>query len=89
MQMQKSGMGKTYKTGSILGVRQFQFGMSWEENVYGRYNGIILKIEKEYFKDLGYTFAKYGTSFLEFLITVCSYTLSVVRLSVVRLSVLQ
>ena len=62
----RNGPGAVFKAGDILGVREVLFDLCWRDNVYGRQNGYLVKIQKDLLFDLGNTFAKSAMHFLEY-----------------------
>lgn len=36
------GPGKSYKSGDILGIKEMVYGMTWAEDVIGRYGGYLI-----------------------------------------------
>lgn len=66
----KYGPSTVYRAGEIIGIRETLFGSCWKENIFGRQNGYLVKIQSDFFNDLGNTFAKAAMHILDFLVKV-------------------
>jgi hypothetical protein len=64
----KSGPGKTYKAGDILGIKEVLFDLCWKDNIFGRQNGYFVKIQKDLLNDLGNSFSKSAMNIFDHLI---------------------
>lgn len=64
----KYGPSTVYRTGEIIGIRETLFGSCWKENIFGRQNGYLVKIQSDFFNDLGNTFAKAAMHILDFFV---------------------
>jgi hypothetical protein len=64
----KSGPGKTYKAGDILGIKEVLFDLCWKDNFFGRQNGYLVKIQKDLLNDLGNSFSKSAMNIFDHLI---------------------
>lgn len=64
----REGPATIYKTGEILGIRETLFDICWKEDLFGRQNGYLVKIQKDFFDDLGNTFAKAAMHIMDFFV---------------------
>jgi hypothetical protein len=62
----RNGPGTIFKAGDLLGVKEVLYDLCWKDNVYGRQNGYLVKVKKDFLFDLGNTFAKSAKHFLEY-----------------------
>lgn len=66
----KEGPGDVFRAGEILGTKQLLFDLCWRENIYGRQNGYLVKIKKDYLFDVGNSFAKTAMNITNYLVRV-------------------
>lgn len=64
----REGPATIYKTGEIIGIRETLFDIPWLEDLFGRQNGYLVKIQKDFFDDLGNTFAKAAMHIMDFFV---------------------
>jgi len=64
----KAGPGAIFRAGEILGIKEVLFDLCWHENLYGRQNGYLVKVKRDYFNDLGNTFVKSAMHIFDYLV---------------------
>jgi hypothetical protein len=64
----KYGPNTVYRMGEVIGIRETLFGSCWKENIFGRQNGYFVKIQNDFFNDLGNTFAKAAMHIMDFFV---------------------
>lgn len=60
--------GEIHTKGSILGLREFLFDLTWTQNIYGRVKGTVVVLNKDLFQDLGSIFVDTAKTLLNFFV---------------------